>query len=187
MGGGDSLYDKIDRGIRGCKVVVSCVTPKYSMSANCRREVSLCDALKKPMIPLLLEDMTWPPPGPMSMVYTQLLYIAFHSSTDLQESWRGDEFDQMISQLHQHIPDPLSIEDEKGPVKTPEKSPAKTNVSAKKETSKPVAAVAPTPGKSEEEKKDAPEPQPSSLEKETRPPSRSATPSAKKSKSCCLL
>lgn len=77
MGAGDSLYDKIDRGIRGCKVVLSCVTQKYALSANCRREVSLADALKKPLLPLLLEQMTWPPPGPMSMAMTQLLYINF--------------------------------------------------------------------------------------------------------------
>lgn len=75
MGGGDSLYDKIDRGIRGCKVMVSCVTQKYALSANCRREVSLADALKKPLLPLLLEQMAWPPTGPMSMVLSQLLYI----------------------------------------------------------------------------------------------------------------
>ena len=77
MGGGDSLYDKIDRGLRGCRVVVSCVTNKYSLSPNCRREVSLADALKKPLVPLLLESMQWPPAGPMSMAFTQLLYIDF--------------------------------------------------------------------------------------------------------------
>jgi hypothetical protein len=85
MGGGDSLYDKIDRGVRGCKVVLSCVTSKYSLSPNCRREVSLADAIKKPIIPLLLESITWPPEGPMSMVFTQLLYINFcKPNTDVQ-------------------------------------------------------------------------------------------------------
>ncbi|KAH9508552.1 hypothetical protein Btru_051989 [Bulinus truncatus] len=107
MGGGDSLYDKIDKGIRGCKVVLSCVTHKYSLSANCRREVSLTDALKKPMIPLLLEEMTWPPSGPMSMVMTQLLYINFSKDEASQVSWNGPKFTELLNQIHQYIPHKL--------------------------------------------------------------------------------
>ncbi|CAD5120087.1 DgyrCDS8667 [Dimorphilus gyrociliatus] len=98
MGGGDSLFDKIDKGIRGAKVIISCVTPKYALSANCRREVSLSGALSKPIVPLLLEDMKWPPEGPMSMTFTELLYIGFHRKKD-DKLWEGDEFNQLISKI----------------------------------------------------------------------------------------
>ena len=105
MGGGDSLYDKIDKGIRSCKVVLTCVTSKYALSANCRREVSLADALKKPVIPLLLEKMTWPPDGPMSMVFTQLLYINFHSpDINIQNTWDCPQLNELIATLQTHIP-----------------------------------------------------------------------------------
>jgi len=101
MGGGDSLFDKIDKGIRGCKVVVSCVTTKYTVSANCRREVSLADALKKPIVPLRLEaGMMWPPEGPMSMILTQLLYIDFSQTSGLaHDTWncpQMEDLDQML-------------------------------------------------------------------------------------------
>ncbi|XP_033738373.1 uncharacterized protein LOC117325949 isoform X2 [Pecten maximus] len=104
MGGGDSLYDKIDRGVRGCKIVLSCVTTKYAVSANCRREVSLADSLKKPVVPLLLEEMQWPPSGPMSMVFTQLLFINFYRDEDVQMTWKGDKFDELLSKVTDHVP-----------------------------------------------------------------------------------
>ena len=103
MGGGDSLYDKIDRGMRGCKAVVSCVTEKYSLSANCRREVSLADALKKPIIPLLLEQMKWPPDGPMSMVFTELLYINMYKDESDQMTWKGVKFNELTEKLKQYL------------------------------------------------------------------------------------
>ena len=105
MGGGDSLYDKIDRGMRGCKAVVSCVTQKYSLSANCRREVSLADALKKPIIPLLLEQMKWPPDGPMSMVFTELLFINFYRDEAAQMTWEGEKFDELQVKLSEFVPE----------------------------------------------------------------------------------
>ncbi|XP_052697616.1 uncharacterized protein LOC128175814 [Crassostrea angulata] len=104
MGGGDSLYDKIDRGVRGCKVMLSSVTTKYALSANCRREVSLADALKKPIIPLLMEKIDWPPTGPMSMVLTQLLYVNFSKDESIQLSWEGKYFDELLSKIKQHVP-----------------------------------------------------------------------------------
>ncbi|XP_071171147.1 uncharacterized protein [Mytilus edulis] len=113
MGGGDSLYEKIDSGVRGCKVVLTCITQKYSLSANCRREVSLADALKKPIIPLLLEKMDWPPSGPMSMVFTQLLFINFYRDEEVQMTWTGPKLDELMEKIGLHIPMNMSIEENK--------------------------------------------------------------------------
>lgn len=79
MGGGDSLFDKIDRGVRGCKVVVSCVTTKYSKSDNCKREVSLATAVSAPIIPLKIEDVPYPPSGPMGPALTNIQPLDFTS------------------------------------------------------------------------------------------------------------
>ena len=104
MGGGDSLYDKIDSGVRGCRVVLTCVTQKYSFSASCRREVSLADALKKPIIPLLLEKIDWPPTGPMSMVFSQLLFINFYRDEEVQMKLTGPKFDALLDKILEQLP-----------------------------------------------------------------------------------
>ncbi|XP_071489580.1 uncharacterized protein [Diadema antillarum] len=109
MGGGDPLYSKIDKGIRNAKVVVSCVTPKYALSANCRREVSLSDALRKPVVPLLMEQMTWPPEGPMSMTFTQLLYIDFTKETS-QAKFDDEKFDELLLKIQEHAQPTLQLE-----------------------------------------------------------------------------
>eukprot|EP00058_Branchiostoma_floridae_P022917 XP_002608407.1 hypothetical protein BRAFLDRAFT_127608 [Branchiostoma floridae] len=101
MGGGDALYGKIDKGIRSAKVVVSCVTPKYTLSANCRREVSLADALRKPIVPLLLQDTSWPPEGPMSLAFTELLYIDCRDERT-QDNWDGAKFKELVEQVSIH-------------------------------------------------------------------------------------
>ncbi|XP_069126661.1 uncharacterized protein [Argopecten irradians] len=75
MGGGDQLNIKIDEGIRNSKVVLSCVSPKYVVSHHCNRELSLADLLAKPIIPVMFESVPWPPPGGMSLIFSQLVYI----------------------------------------------------------------------------------------------------------------
>nr|XP_054756668.1 uncharacterized protein LOC129262561 [Lytechinus pictus] len=109
MGGGDPLYSKIDKGVRNAKVVVSCVTSKYALSANCRREISLSDALRKPIIPLLLEEMTWPPEGPMSMTFTQLLYIDFTNETTVA-NFDDEKFEELVEKIKEHAEPTLGVE-----------------------------------------------------------------------------
>jgi len=75
-----------------------------------RREVSLADAVKKPIVPLLLEPMPWPPEGPMSMVFAQLLYIDFcQPNSDLQLHWNCAQFDQLIKQIDAYLGKPKTV------------------------------------------------------------------------------
>ncbi|CAF4671529.1 unnamed protein product [Rotaria sp. Silwood1] len=106
MGGGDSLFEKIDIGIRHAKCILSCVTSKYIKSINCRREMALADALQKPIIPLLLEETsTWPPVGPMSMIFAEKSYIDFRHLKNDNERWIGKEFELVLARLKHYIPE----------------------------------------------------------------------------------
>ena len=111
MGGGDSLFEKIDAGIRNAKCVLACVTPKYTLSTNCRREMSLADALKKPIVPLYLEETsTWPPPGPMSLIFADKPYIDFRQSAQASSStdndlWSSNEFEKLLTRLKELVPE----------------------------------------------------------------------------------
>ena len=57
------------------KVVLACITPKYVVSHHCNRELSLADLLNKTIIPIMFEEVPWPPPGGMSLIFSQLVYI----------------------------------------------------------------------------------------------------------------
>ncbi|XP_019640924.1 PREDICTED: uncharacterized protein LOC109482588 [Branchiostoma belcheri] len=75
MGGGDALYEKIDQGMRASKVVIACLTTKYSVSQNCSKEINLANLLGKTIIPIMFQKIDWPPPGGMSLIFSPLLYI----------------------------------------------------------------------------------------------------------------
>ena len=147
MGAGDSLFDKIDSGIRSCSVVVSCVTQKYSLSLNCRREVSLATSIDKPIIPLLLEKMQWPPSGPMSMALTQLQYLDFTDQTSLVT---GDSFAVLLVLLSQHsIFKPKPYGKQMSQLGTTIKAVGKMRPKGKEDRSKPPPAIKQCPKKSE--------------------------------------
>lgn len=103
MGGGDSLYDKIDRGIRNCHVVVSCVTTKYGLSANCRKEIALADSLGKPIVPLLMDrELKYPPPGPMAPTLSTIEYLDFTDEEIIK--WQGVKLNSLLERLRNHLP-----------------------------------------------------------------------------------
>ncbi|XP_052098985.1 uncharacterized protein LOC127733711 [Mytilus californianus] len=104
MGGGDKLFEKIDSGIRGAKVIICCVSEKYAQSPNCNREVNLSVSLGKPMIPLLMEKMGWPPKGSMGPIFSEYLFVRFFQrvgeETDDQRIWPVAKFKEMLMQLN---------------------------------------------------------------------------------------
>ena len=49
--------------------------------------------------------MTWPPEGPMNMVFTQLLYINFcEPNISIQDHWQAPQFDELLAKINEHIP-----------------------------------------------------------------------------------
>jgi len=57
------------------QVVIACLTPRYVVSHHCNKELALADLLHKPIIPVMYEQMPWPPAGAMSLIFAQLVYI----------------------------------------------------------------------------------------------------------------
>jgi hypothetical protein len=72
---------------------------------NFRREVSLADAIKKPIIPLKLDTaMKWPPEGPMSMAFSQMVYINFcKPNEDIQNDWSCPHFDELKDKIAEYL------------------------------------------------------------------------------------
>ena len=120
MGGGDSLYEKIDSGIRNTSVVVSCVTFKYSLSANCRKEVALTNSVPKPLVPIVLEEnLKYPPSGPMAPILGELEFVDFAPNykaiearkaagdgiNDPSDIWFGESFEKLMKGIESHMPE----------------------------------------------------------------------------------
>lgn len=96
VGAGDQLYEEIDKGIRGCRVFLSCVTERYAQSRNCKREVTLANLYQKPIIPILMEKVDWPPAGSLAFVFADLLYVEMTCGIDMN-------FDRLATQVKKHV------------------------------------------------------------------------------------
>ena len=45
------------------------------VSQHCIKELTLADLLHKPIIPVMVDMVAWPPPGGMSLIFSQLVYV----------------------------------------------------------------------------------------------------------------
>ncbi|KAH8035548.1 hypothetical protein HPB51_006304 [Rhipicephalus microplus] len=112
VGGGDSLYGKIYEGISRAKVVLCCLTPRYASSTSCARELSLADVLRKPIVPVMVEPTPWPPPGPLAVVLSALVYVDLcgiggHGGSGRRTDWEM-RFQEIVARVAQFLAPPTS-------------------------------------------------------------------------------
>lgn len=53
-GSSDTLQSLIQRNMKASSVVLTCITPKYLQSDNCKKDLMLAETFNKPIIPVLL-------------------------------------------------------------------------------------------------------------------------------------
>jgi len=72
----------------------------------CEFQVNLAVNLGKPIIPLLMEKMNWPPQGSMGPIFSEYLFIRFFQrggeETDDQRYWPVPKFQELLMQLNFH-------------------------------------------------------------------------------------
>ena len=53
----------MERGVRGCDIMIAVVSPRYVKSRNCGREMAFCHQYRKTLIPLMMgiSPAEWPP------------------------------------------------------------------------------------------------------------------------------
>jgi methyl-accepting chemotaxis protein len=68
LGGGQQRNNRIDRGLRAAHAIICFVTSDYSKDETSLNQVNLAVTLNKPIIPLLLEKLSWPPVGSLGPI-----------------------------------------------------------------------------------------------------------------------
>jgi len=70
-----------------------------------RREVSVADAIKKPIIPLIMDaEIQWPPAGPMGKILSQLTYFSFCEPNEaVQNDWNCPQYDKLTSKIKKFL------------------------------------------------------------------------------------
>jgi len=66
-------------------------------------QVNLSMTLGKPIIPLLMEKMSWPPPGSMGPIFGEYIFVRFfqrpEEKTGDDRYWAPDKFTELLMQL----------------------------------------------------------------------------------------
>jgi hypothetical protein len=75
--------------------------------------VNLAVTLGKPIIPLLVEKMSWPPPGVMGPIFGEYIFVRFFQRPGEENKderyWPVDKFTELLMQLRYTIAPDASL------------------------------------------------------------------------------
>lgn len=105
MTGTESLYNKIQQGLQCCRVVLPCVTSNYHLSEICQGDVRTAKHLDRTIIPLLIGDCKWPPPGKVGQMLDQYKPVSLDVTYDGCIDKKSGTISNLVSWLKQQLND----------------------------------------------------------------------------------
>ena len=103
----DTIQNEIQRVMKNCKVVLCCMTPKYTRSDNFYKDFTLADSLAKPILPVMLHFMPWPPEIAASQFRKNLASL---DCIDISsEKLFRRNFATIINQIQRHQSQTISV------------------------------------------------------------------------------
>lgn len=85
-------------------IFVLCLLNVHILFLHCgRSELSLAYTQKKPIIPLKLDAMDWPPEN-LCIILTDLLFLDFSKpNNDVQNDWNCSQFGELLKSINEHL------------------------------------------------------------------------------------
>ena len=87
------------------QTIFTCLIYKYTFMIIL--QVTLSITLGKPVIPLLMEKMSWPPPGSMGPLFSEYLFVRFFSrdgeETGDERYWPTAKYTELLMQIKQNV------------------------------------------------------------------------------------
>nr|XP_002738472.1 PREDICTED: uncharacterized protein LOC100375778 [Saccoglossus kowalevskii] len=111
LGGSECIYNKIEKLISGFKVVVMCVSRNFLSSKACRQLGNLVKVLQVPILPIQLEDISWPEEDALATLIQMNRCIDFTEEFGSSTNINDDRFGELLTRLREenfHKGDPSS-------------------------------------------------------------------------------
>ncbi|XP_006817171.2 uncharacterized protein LOC102803728 [Saccoglossus kowalevskii] len=102
----DTLYHVVDEAMRSADVVLCMCSRVYVNSRTCCKQANLAQQLNKPIIPVIIGPLSWPPPGPMSAIYCQFPCVQLYEFSANNQSgrkyWPHSNFVDLLAKICYH-------------------------------------------------------------------------------------